>query len=96
MGGSRSPSEIFLLESRHKITTILKYFGVVLKILFSIKLTVFIPREAVSEFLALELHVESYWYEDLRLSGVLMKHGRAEIIVAGNSKAMSDIPVHTF
>ena len=50
-----------------------------------IKLTVFIPGEAVPEFLALELHVESYRYEDLGLSRVLVEHGRTQIIVAGNS-----------
>ena len=49
------------------------------------QLTIFIPGEAVSEFLALELHVESYRYEYLGLSRVLVEHGRTQIIVAGNS-----------
>jgi len=43
--------------------------------------TILIPREAVSKFLSLKLHVKSDWNKKFRLVGILMNCCRIKVII---------------
>lgn len=49
-------------------------------------ITVHIPGESVSELLSLNLHVQTDWNQDFRLSGVLMDHCWIVVIEAGRDE----------
>lgn len=47
------------------------------------RLTVHVPGEGVSEFLAFNLHVETNGNQNFCLGGILMDHRRVVVIEAG-------------
>lgn len=44
--------------------------------------TIHVPCESITQLLPVNLHVQSDWHQDLRLSGVLMNDCRVMIIKA--------------